>query len=134
VTPPIPSARALSVLIVDDYRDGADSLQMLLSCDGHNAEVAYNGEAAVRAAKSNPPDVLLVDLAMPGMDGYELLKRLDNVLPTRPLRVAVTGLGQPEDVDRCRAAGFDHHLLKPFEPEAVEALLQAYAERIACAH
>jgi CheY-like chemotaxis protein len=131
VTPPT-SARALSVLIVDDCHDCADSLGKLLALYGHRAQVAYDGEAAVRAARHSLPDVLLVDLAMPGMDGYELLKRLDGVFLGKPLLVAVTGHGQLEDVDRCRAAGFDHHLLKPFEPAALEALLmRAHTERLA---
>ena len=124
---PEPKAtRPVRILIVEDNVDAADSLAMLLGISGHDVSVAYDGRRALDVAGRNPFDVVLVDIGLPGMDGYEVARRLragseaaDAVL------VALTGYGHDEDRDRAREAGFDHHVVKPVEPEALQSLLDA---------
>jgi CheY-like chemotaxis protein len=112
------------VLVVDDNKDAADSLAILLGLYGQKVRVVHNGLAALEAALSEPPDVVFLDLGMPGMNGFEVAQRLrqqpgsENVL-----LVAVTGWGQAEDRRRTHEAGFDHHLVKPVEAAAVQTLL-----------
>jgi CheY-like chemotaxis protein len=116
--------QAHRILVVDDNADAADSLAMLLRLEGQEVTVAYDGEAALARAEADPPAVAFVDLGMPRMNGYELARqfrahpRLGNVV-----LVALTGWGQAEDRQRTREAGFDHHLVKPVELEALRRLL-----------
>jgi signal transduction histidine kinase len=112
------------VLVVDDNQDAADSLAMLLRLDGHHVEAAYDGPSALRQAEENPPGVVFLDLGMPHMDGYELARCL-RAQPALQgtLLVAVTGWGQPEDRQRTKEAGFDHHLVKPVERDALRGVL-----------
>jgi two-component system, OmpR family, response regulator len=112
----------LRVLVVDDYQDTRDSTCVLLRIWGYQAESAADGQAALAAAPVFRPDVALIDLAMPGMDGYETARRLRE-LPEPPLLMALTGYGRVEDRLRTRRAGFDAHMLKPVEPEELRALL-----------
>jgi signal transduction histidine kinase/CheY-like chemotaxis protein len=124
---PAPAGQAgRSVLVVDDNRDAADSLGELLGAMGLEVQVAYAGEEALRAAAGRPFDVAVLDIGMPGMDGCELARRL-RALPGlgHVLLIALTGWGQDSDRARFASAGFDHHLLKPVEPGALMALLQA---------
>jgi signal transduction histidine kinase/ActR/RegA family two-component response regulator len=124
-----PAQRACRILVVDDNRDSADSLALLLRLAGHAVRVAYDGRAALEAARAGPPEVVFLDLGMPGMDGHEVARRLrEQDGMGRALLVAVSGYGQEEDRARSLAAGFDYHLVKPVEPGAVQALL---AERAA---
>jgi CheY-like chemotaxis protein/two-component sensor histidine kinase len=118
----IPNRRR--VLVVDDNRDAADSLTMLLRSKGHDVRVAYDGPAALAAAGAFGPDLVLLDLGMPGMDGYEVARRLRG-MPAFAGRViaALTGWGQEADRRRTREAGFDHHLVKPVDPAELETLL-----------
>ena len=117
-------APARRVLVVDDDRDGADSLAMLLRVGGHQVAVAYDGPGAVAAAREFLPDVVLLDLGLPGMSGYEVAARLrQEPALARTLLAAVTGYGQEEDRRRARSAGFAAHLVKPAAPEALHALL-----------
>jgi CheY-like chemotaxis protein/two-component sensor histidine kinase len=119
-------AGSLRVLVVDDNADAATSMALLLRAAGHVTEAAHDGPAAVAAAERFRPDVVLLDIGLPGMDGYEVARRLRAAGDgRRPLLVAVTGYGG--DVVRRRAteAGFDHHLVKPVDPEAVQALFRA---------
>jgi two-component system CheB/CheR fusion protein len=111
------------VLVVDDSADGADSLAVLLRLAGHEVRVCNDGPSALAAVDTFRPDVVLLDIGLPGMDGYEVARRLR----TRPemkqaLLVALTGYGQDDDRRRSREAGFDHHLVKPADPEALSAL------------
>jgi CheY-like chemotaxis protein len=117
--------RCRRVLVVDDKVDAAASTAMVLRMEGHDVRVAHDGPAALWEAQSDPPDVVLVDIAMPGMDGYEVARRLRQ-LPgmEQVLLVAVTGYGQPHDRHRSREAGFDQHLVKPVEPEVLLQLLK----------
>jgi CheY-like chemotaxis protein/two-component sensor histidine kinase len=117
-------ARTLRVLLVDDNADSADGLALLLDLRGHDVRVAYDGESALEAARSFRPDVALLDIGMPSMNGYELARRLRAAPETKKtLLVAMTGWGQEEDQRKGREAGFAHHLVKPFEPSAVQKLL-----------
>lgn len=112
------------VLIVDDNVDAASSLAMLLQLRGHDARVAYDGLSALGLARGDAPEVALLDLGMPGMDGYELARRFRGDPALREVRlVALTGWGQDEDRQRTKAAGFDHHLVKPVNPDEVQRLL-----------
>lgn len=115
---------ARRILVVDDNRDSAESMGSLLECMGSEVEVAHDGQSALQAIDSYQPAVVLLDIGMPGMDGYEVARRvrerrdLDHVT-----LIAVTGWGQEEDQRRSREAGFDHHLVKPVDLEALRALL-----------
>jgi len=120
----IQHSRPLRVLVVDDCRDQTDTLSLLLRLTGHDVAVAYDGAAALQAACALRPDVALVDLEMPGMDGYEVARRLRQLDACRDaVLVALTGHGQERDKRRCREAGFDDHLLKPVELERLQLLL-----------
>ena len=112
----------LRVLVVDDYDDARDSLCMLLRMWGCQAEPAADGPSALAAAPAFRPDVVLMDLAMPGMDGYETARRLQD-LSEPPLLAALTGYGHDEDHRRTRRAGFVAHLVKPVDGAELRALL-----------
>ncbi len=119
-----PAAQRRRVLVVDDNADAAESLALLLGLAGHEARVAHNGPDALRLAESDPPELVFLDLGMPGMDGFQVARRLRQ-LPGRDglLLVALTGWGTQEDRRRTAEAGFDRHLVKPVEPQALEELL-----------
>jgi PAS domain S-box-containing protein len=116
--------RTLRVLLVDDNADSADGLGMLLELQGHEIRVAYDGLTALETARTFQPHVAILDIGMPLMDGYELARRLRATPETKDtLLVAMTGWGQEEDQRKSREAGFAYHLVKPFEPAALEKLL-----------
>jgi two-component system, chemotaxis family, CheB/CheR fusion protein len=121
-------APPLRILIVDDSPDAASVLALMLWADGHEARTADDGLTAVRRAEATPPDVVICDLAMPGMDGYEVARRL-RATPglERVTLIAMTGFGHDEDRDRSRSAGFDHHLVKPVDPTELERILEMIA-------
>lgn len=123
--PPDPAAAAqLRVLVVEDNLDMANALATLLRLHGHDTAVAHDGQAALATARGFQPDVVLLDLGLPGMDGYEVARRLRAELAARPpLLVAMTGYGQEEDLRRSAAAGCDHHLVKPVQFAEIERLL-----------
>ncbi|HYV39280.1 MAG TPA: response regulator [Gemmataceae bacterium] len=122
------SAAALRILIVEDNRDGADSLEMLLELMGHDTQVAYTGPEGVRIAKEWHPDVVLCDIGLPGLDGYSLASELRGDPATaRTSLIAITGYGQIGDRDRARKAGFNHHLTKPVEAAELQPLLTRIA-------
>jgi signal transduction histidine kinase/ActR/RegA family two-component response regulator len=128
---PPAAERAVRILVVDDNVDGAASLAMLLRLWGHDVAVAHDGPAALRAADAQRPQVALLDIGLPGMDGYELARRL-RARPglDRTALVALTGWGQEEDRRRSQEAGFDHHLVKPVDLSALQELLaQGQPER-----
>jgi CheY-like chemotaxis protein len=119
--------RSLRILVVDDNVDAADGLKMLLELNREQVRVAYDGESALTIARDFRPQVVLLDVGMPRMDGYEIARRLKAAPETREtVLVAVTGWGQPEDRKRSREAGFDHHLVKPVEPSTLERLLDSF--------
>ena len=127
--PPRPTpARPLRVLVADDNVDFADSLANALRGDGHQVRVAHDGLTALELARSEPPEVGLFDIGMPGLDGYELAR----VLRREPggataLLVAITGWGQQADQQQAREAGFDEHLVKPVDMDGLLALLARVA-------
>jgi PAS domain S-box-containing protein len=112
------------VLVVDDNIDAADSLRLVLDLQGHETEVAYDPPSALMAVERFAPDCVLLDIGLPGIDGYETARRIRS-LPAggRARLIAVTGWGQQEDKQRAWAAGFDAHLTKPVDSVAVAALL-----------
>jgi two-component system CheB/CheR fusion protein len=115
---------ARRVLVVDDNVDAADSLAMMVRLWGHNVLVAHSGQAALEMAQSQPPDVVLLDIGLPGMNGFEVARRLRSDLHLdQAMLVALTGYGQDEDRRRSFEAGLNYHLTKPVEPEALQALL-----------
>ena len=112
------------ILVVDDYADAAESLEMLLQMEGHQVETADCGRKAIERAQVFRPQVVLVDIGLPDMDGYEVAKRLRELPETRDsILVALTGHGQAENCKRSQSAGFNHYLLKPLDFEKLSALL-----------
>jgi CheY-like chemotaxis protein len=111
------------VLVVDDNVDAADSLADLIEILGHRAEVAYDGPSAIQKARACKPDVVLCDIGLPGMSGYDVARALRAEHGAIRL-VAASGYAQPEDVARALEAGFDAHLAKPPDPRAIERLLK----------
>ena len=118
------------VLVIEDSADIRDSIAMLLTLWGHDASFALDGLAGVAAALAHRPDVALVDIGLPGLDGYEVARRIraaGTAWSAQVTLIALTGYGQASDIDRARAAGFDQHLLKPVDPVQLELLLEAVA-------
>jgi len=114
------------ILVVDDNRDAADSLGLLLEVLGAEVRVARDGPEALEAYSAYDPAVVLLDIGMPGMDGYEVARRIRAQSPgPRPTIVALTGWGQENDRREAREAGFDHHLVKPAEIGALKELLRS---------
>ena len=124
--------RQLRVLIVDDNTDAADSLATLLQVQGHATAVEYDAASALRRARVEHPDVMLIDIGLPDIDGYQLassLRALPEMAATVP--VAVTGYGQAKDRERALEAGFVHHLVKPVDMTALVRILDASAAQAA---
>jgi PAS domain S-box-containing protein len=114
------------VLIVDDNRDSAQTMAALFKAWGHEVQTAYDGPAAVASANDFRPEAIFLDLGLPGMNGYDVAKRLRGMADgAAPLLVAFTGYGQDEDRRRVLEAGFDHHLVKPVDPALLEKLIDA---------
>jgi DNA-binding response OmpR family regulator len=123
-------AAALSVLVVDDNNDAADALVALLSAEGHRASAAYSGATAIERADEVHPDVVLLDIGMPGTSGFDVARALrDYRRAPKPVIVAVTGAADPSDRLAARMAGFDHYLVKPVEMSALVTLLKTIARR-----
>jgi signal transduction histidine kinase len=115
---------ARRILVVDDIVDSAESLAVLLRLQGHEVKVAYDGTTALAAAQAAPPEVVLLDIGLPGMDGYQVARRLRQQPALRKtLVVALTGYGQEEDRRRCQEAGIDQHLVKPVNLTTLNRLL-----------
>ena len=122
--------RGLNILVVDDNRDAAESLTVLLEFFGHSTRSANDGEAALEVAKQLRPHVIFVDIDLPGMHGFEVCRRLRTLPEVRDaLCIALTGFGSEEDRERSKKAGFDHHLVKPVEAARVKELLEQVEQR-----
>jgi CheY-like chemotaxis protein len=120
----MPIARAsLRVLVVDDNDDAARSLAWLIGRWGYDARVAADGRSALESVAEYRPDVILCDVAMPGMTGLELARRLRTNCHSEVVLVAITAYGTEQDRDRTREAGFRTHLVKPVEPEQIRWIL-----------
>jgi CheY-like chemotaxis protein len=113
------------VLVADDSQDGADSLAFLLKAAGHDVHVAYDGRGAIRLAEELRPDVVLLDIGMPEVSGYDVARAIRREAWGRGMRlIALTGWGQAEHRRRSHEVGFDDHLVKPVELDVLEKLLQ----------
>jgi two-component system, OmpR family, response regulator len=113
------------ILIVDDNIDAAESLQMWLQIAGHEVHTATDGPEALAAAESVRPEVILLDLGMPGMSGLDVARHIRKAAWGRAMvLIALTGWGQDEDRQQTRDAGFDHHLTKPVPPDEIEELVR----------
>jgi PAS domain S-box-containing protein len=121
---PAPSASALRILIVDDSRDGANSMSEMLEIMGHDTRTAYDGQQGVDIAAQYRPDVILLDIGMPKLNGHEACRHIrEQPWGKGIVLIALTGWGQDKDRERTREAGFDHHLVKPVKPQALLELL-----------
>ena len=121
-------SRQVRVVVGDDNRDAADSLQRILSLFGHEVRVAYDGLAAIRLAEEFKPRVAVLDIGMPGTNGYEVARALRERRMSPITLVALTGWGQESDRRRAMEAGFDYHLTKPVDPEALDRLFADVAK------
>jgi CheY-like chemotaxis protein len=123
---PPPPAAGLRVVVVDDNVDGAESLASLLGLLGHQTVVAHTGPDGLAAVRAARPDLALLDIGLPGMDGYELARRLKADPATRGVVLAaVSGYGREQNSAHARDTGFDHHFVKPLELAALQSLLQS---------
>lgn len=112
------------ILVVDDNADAADTVAMMLRLEGHQVQVAYDGTSAIDLAEQFSPDVAILDLGLPGLDGFELARRLRGLQALRRVKlIALTGYGQERDMTAAKEAGFDHHLTKPAKAEDLSRLL-----------
>jgi CheY-like chemotaxis protein len=111
------------ILIVDDNEDAAEMLRVLLTMDDHETRVALNGKQALEIADEFQPEIALLDIGLPDMDGYEVARRLREKFPAARL-IAISGWGQPEDRRRSAEAGFDFHLVKPVEFDELQKLIR----------
>jgi PAS domain S-box-containing protein len=119
-----PVTHALRVLIVEDNIDSAEMMAFVLKLSGHEVQMAHNGPEALHAARAFEPHVVLCDIGLPGMNGYEVAARLrEQPASRRALLIALTGYGEEEARLRAKEAGFDYHLVKPVKPDALDALL-----------
>ncbi len=120
----------LRVLVVEDLHDAAYSSARLLELWGYEPVLAYDGEQGLEFATTLPPDVVLLDIGLPKMDGYEVARRLRQLPATaRVLLIAITGYGQDADVQRCKEAGIDFHFLKPVDPTKLRQVLRKAQEQ-----
>ena len=116
--------RRFRILVVDDNHDSALSLAMMLSIMGHETRTAHDGESAVETAESFLPEVVLLDIGLPKLNGYEVAQRIrEQAWGTAMFLIAVTGWGQDEDRQRSAEVGLNVHMVKPVEPAALEKLL-----------
>jgi len=121
------ASRSVRVLCVDDNRDVVNSLANLLEAMGHEALVAYDGAAALRAAQTFRPELVLLDIDMPGMDGHEVARRLlEQQGDATPRLIALTGWGRESDKQRAKDAGFHRYVAKPATRKTLESLLEDF--------
>ena len=116
------------ILVVDDNQDAADSLATLLRLKGHDVHTAYDGVQAVDATFQHEPDVVLLDVGLPRMNGFDVARRIREE-QKKVVLIALTGWGHDEDRRRSKEAGFDHHMVKPADPVMLERVLQSLASR-----
>jgi DNA-binding response OmpR family regulator len=128
----MPSGAPRRVFVVDDNRDAADTLGMFLSLEGYDVRVAYDGDEAIEEAHEFQPEVALLDIGLPGKDGYEIARAMRSERDDDVMLIAVTGYTSDDDVARARAAGFDEHFSKPPNlPVLLQHIQQRFASRAA---
>ena len=120
------AATAARILLIDDNADAGEILAMLLRASGHEVETALDGPRALKFFAQVRPQVVLCDIAMPGMDGYQIAAQMrERCQGPMPVMIALTGYGDSQNRDRALAAGFDHHVVKPADPEALLRLIES---------
>jgi CheY-like chemotaxis protein/anti-sigma regulatory factor (Ser/Thr protein kinase) len=125
-----PAPKRPRLLVVDDNVDAAETIAKLLRLSGYDTECVYDGPTALAAVQRKQPDVVVLDIGLPGMDGYEVARRLRAQDDSRRTSlIAVTGYGQENDRQRSLQAGFDEHFTKPVDPEELERFISRYTER-----
>ncbi len=128
--PAEPLARPLRLLVVDDSDDTAEMMGTLLTLAGHDVRIAHSGPAALEATAAHRPDVIVLDIGLPGLDGYQVAQRLrQDPAMKGVMLIAASGYGQESDRRRAREAGFDHHLVKPVDPQRLQEILAEVAEK-----
>jgi CheY-like chemotaxis protein len=121
----------LRVLVVDDYPDAAMMTCELVRALGHTCEHVSDGASALARSRELQPNLIVLDIGLPDLSGYDVARQLRETVTERPLVLAaLTGWGQPDDVNRAKEAGFDHHLLKPATAAKVKTLLELVQRRL----
>lgn len=126
-----PPVECLRILVVEDHPDTADTLARLLRAYGHSVEVANEAATALALVTEHAPDVAILDIGLPGMNGFELARRLRALAEAaarRPFLIAATGYGSDDDRAASKAAGIDLHLVKPVDPKELERLLARFRQ------
>jgi CheY-like chemotaxis protein len=121
--PPQPAGGRLKVVVIDDNADAADTTGMLLEAWGHAVVAAYDGPSGLEVVRREKPDVVLMDIGLPGLNGYEVAGKLKDEGLVPPLMVAVTGYGHEADRQRAEWAGFHNHIVKPAKPDDLARIL-----------
>ena len=121
--------RQLRVLIADDDRDTVSTLRLLLEQDGHEVRSVYDGAAVLDAADSFRPDIVLLDIGMPYLSGFDAARVLRSRYGKAPMLIALTAWGRDSDRATAKTAGFDYHLAKPYNPDVLLVLIQARARQ-----
>lgn len=116
------------VLIIEDNSDGADSLALFLGVSGFDVRVAYDGEEGIAMALADPPNAVLCDINMPGVNGFEVARRLRDRLEYPPVLIAVTGRREQDLLGPAGEAGFDHYFIKPVDAVEIAGMLSEYAD------
>ena len=121
----------MRILVVDDNHDAADSMHLLLESMNQDVATVYDGSSALAAVRTFDPDVVLLDIGMPAVSGYEVAQQIGRDRPalTRPVLVAITGWGQEADRQRARDCGFRYHFVKPMTESALRSMLMAVATK-----
>jgi CheY-like chemotaxis protein len=115
--------RGLTILLVEDHDDAREAMRTLLELDGHVVHTASDGQQGIELGRTQAFDVALIDIGLPGADGYEVARRIRALGGAQPFLVALTGYGQPEDRKLATEAGFDTHLVKPVDPSDLALVL-----------
>jgi CheY-like chemotaxis protein len=115
------------VLLIEDNADARQSLRTLLEREGHRVDEAADGASGLARAEATEPDIVLIDIGLPSMDGYEVARRIRARRGATPILVAITGYGQADDRRRALEAGFDAHLTKPVFPDHLSQVLATLA-------
>ena len=122
---PVPGTEppAPVVLLVEDNADAREALRALLELDGYGVEAAADGIRALEIVRARNPDIAVIDIGLPGVDGYEVARRIRGLGAPQPALIALTGYSQPEDRRRAKEAGFDAHMVKPVDPAELARVL-----------